>query len=217
MAHILLTSGPTRAYLDDVRYLTNGSSGRMGVALAAAAVEAGHHVSIVSGPVAVEYPSQAHVTRVTTTGEMLEASLNLLPRVDGVIAAAAPCDFEAANRHSGKIPRRGRGLTLRLVPTVDVVATLAERVRAAAPRVRKSWFVAFALEANADRERAINKLRSKQCDLIVVNDLSAIDAARTSVCLLDAAGEVAVASGTKHVVARRLMRVIQQRLIDHKT
>jgi phosphopantothenoylcysteine decarboxylase/phosphopantothenate--cysteine ligase len=217
MAHILLTSGPTRAYLDDVRYLTNGSSGRMGAALAAAAVEAGHRVSIVSGPVAVAYPPQAHVTRVNTTGEMLEASLNLLPRVDGVIAAAAPCDFEPASRQMGKIPRRGRGLTLRLVPTVDVVATLAERVREAAPQGRRSWFVAFALEANADRERAITKLRSKRCDLIVVNDISAIEAARTSVCVLDADGEVAVASGTKPVVARRLLKLFQRRLIDRTT
>ena len=90
MAHILLTSGPTRAYLDDVRYLSNGSSGRMGAALAAAALEAGHRVSIVSGPVAVDYPQAARVSRVTTTREMLEASLALLPKVDGVIAAAAP-------------------------------------------------------------------------------------------------------------------------------
>ncbi len=214
MAHILLTSGPTRAYLDDVRYLTNGSSGRMGAALAAAALTAGHRVSIVSGPVAVDYPQAARVRRVTTTREMLEASLALLPDVDGVIAAAAPCDFEPAARQAGKIPRHGRGLTLRLVPTVDIVATLAERVREQTPSGRRVWCVAFALEAGGDRERAIAKLRRKRCDLIVVNDIPAIEAARTSVCVLDAAGEVATATGTKAVVARRLIRLFDKRLID---
>lgn len=214
MAHILLTSGPTRAYLDDVRYLTNGSSGRMGAALAAAAIDAGHRVSIVSGPVSIAYPKAARVTRVMTTREMLEASLALLPKADGVIAAAAPCDFEPADRQKGKIPRHGRGLTLRLVPTVDVVATLAEQVREGTRSGRRTWCVAFALEAGADRDRAIAKLRRKRCDLIVVNDIPAIEASRTSVCVLDAAGEVATAQGTKTLVARRLIRLFGTRLID---
>jgi phosphopantothenoylcysteine decarboxylase/phosphopantothenate--cysteine ligase len=216
MAHILLTSGPTRAYIDDVRFLTNGSSGRMGAALAAAAIEAGHRVSIVSGPVSVEYPKSARVVRVMTTPEMLEACLALLPRVDGAIAAAAPCDFEPAARQAGKIPRHGRGLTLRLVPTADIIATLAERVRDAKPPRQRAWFVAFALEAGADRERAITKLRRKRCDLIVVNDIPSIEAARTSVCVLDGEGEVTTASGSKAHVARRLFRLFQQRLIDRR-
>ncbi len=216
MAHILLTSGPTRAYLDDVRFLTNGSSGRMGAALAAAAIGAGHRVSIVSGPVAVEYPKPARVARVVTTQEMLEASLELLPSVDGVIAAAAPCDFEPATRQTGKIPRHGRGLTLRLMPTADIIATLAERVREAKLPQQRAWFVAFALEAGADRERAIAKLRRKRCDLIVVNDIPSIEAARTSVCVLDAEGVVTTASGSKADVARRLIRLFEQRLIDRR-
>jgi phosphopantothenoylcysteine decarboxylase/phosphopantothenate--cysteine ligase len=216
MAHILLTSGPTRAYIDDVRFLTNGSSGRMGAALAAAAIEAGHRVSIVSGPVSVEYPKSARVVRVMTTPEMLEACLALLPRVDGAIAAAAPCDFEPAARQAGKIPRHGRGLTLRLVPTADIIATLAERVREAKPPRQRAWFVAFALEAGADRERAITKLRRKRCDLIVVNDIPSIETARTSVCVLDGEGEVTTASGSKAHVARRLFRLFQQRLIDRR-
>ena len=212
MAHILITSGPTRAYLDDVRFLTNGSSGRMGAALAAAAIAAGHRVSVVSGPVAVPYPAPASVTSVTTTREMLEACLAVLPDVDGVIAAAAPCDFEPAARHAGKIPRQGRGLTLRLVPTVDIVATLVEQVRERADRRR--WFVAFALEVGADHARAIAKLRRKRCDLIVVNDLPAVDASRTSVCVLDHEGEVSAATGTKNAVSRRLLKTIEKRLIE---
>ena len=213
MAHILLTSGPTRAYLDDVRYLTNGSSGQMGVALAAAAIAEGHRVTVVSGPVSVAYPKAARVVPVTTTAEMLAACLEVLPEVDGVIAAAAPCDFEPAARQPGKMPRQGRGLSLRLRPTVDIVATLVAEVRETAAGQQQRWFVAFALEAGGDRARAIAKLRRKRCDLIVVNDIPAIEATQTSVCVLDAAGEVATASGSKKVVARRLLRLFEQRLM----
>lgn len=213
MAHILLTSGPTRAYLDDVRYLSNASSGRMGVALARAALALGHKVTIVSGPVVVSYPQGTRVCPVTTTGEMLAACLEVLPAVDGVIAAAAPCDFEPVTRHVGKLPRQGRGLTLRLRPTVDVMATLAQQVAAAA-EPRRPWFVAFALEVGADQDRALAKLRRKRCDLIVVNDLAAMNASETAVCVLAPEGQIATSAGTKTAVARRLLRLIQGRLID---
>ncbi len=83
MAKILITSGPTRQYLDPVRYLTNASSGRMGAALAEAAIELGHTVHIISGPVSVEYPNQAAVTWVDTTSDMLEAVLRIFPEMQG--------------------------------------------------------------------------------------------------------------------------------------
>jgi phosphopantothenoylcysteine decarboxylase/phosphopantothenate--cysteine ligase len=123
MARILITGGPTRAYLDDVRYLTNGSSGRMAAALATAAVALGHDVVVVSGPVSVRYPDAARVLPVITTGEMLAACLEQLPQVDGVIAAAAPCDFEPVRRATGKIPRQ-TDLVVQLKPTTDVIATV---------------------------------------------------------------------------------------------
>ena len=112
MAHILLTAGPTRAFIDDVRYLTNASSGRMARALAAAALSRGHRVTIVSGPVAIDYPAKARVIPVVTTGEMLAETLAVLPECDGVIAAAAPCDFEPVKKTTGKIPRQGAGLSI---------------------------------------------------------------------------------------------------------
>src|SRR5690349_25054315 len=93
MARILITSGPTRQYLDPVRYLTNASSGRMGAALAAAALELGHKVTIVSGPVEVPYPAGAEVINVVSTEEMLAAAREAFERSDGLIGAAAPCDY----------------------------------------------------------------------------------------------------------------------------
>ncbi|MFM8735447.1 MAG: phosphopantothenoylcysteine decarboxylase [Pirellulales bacterium] len=206
MATILLTAGPTRAYVDDVRFLSNASSGRMAAAIATAAVAAGHEVVIVSGPVHVKYPARARVIPVVTTGEMLEASLAELPRCDGVIAAAAPCDFAPKRRVAGKIPRQGAGLTLRLAPTPDVIATLARRAR---PR---QWFVAFALEPGADPARAFAKIEAKRCDLIVVNDVTALEGTRTAVTVYDR-GHATVGSkkGTKRAVATWLIRLFTSR------
>lgn len=207
MAHILITAGPTRAAIDDVRFLTNASSGRMALALVKAARAAGHKVTVVSGPVAVEYPRGVDVVRVTTTAEMLAASLAALPDVDGVIAAAAPCDFEPENPVKGKIPRQGTRLTLRLKPTVDVIATLARRAQGG------QWMVAFALEPEADPTRALEKITTKRCDLIVVNGLAAIDAARTAVTVYDRShARVGDKTGTKTAVSRWLIRLIEKRL-----
>ncbi|MEI6256347.1 MAG: phosphopantothenoylcysteine decarboxylase [Planctomycetota bacterium] len=215
MAKILLTAGPTRAYLDEVRYLTNASSGRMARALAQAALAGGHEVTIVSGPVAVKYPRQARVIPVMTTAEMLAATLAELPRTDGVIGAAAPCDFEPNHRVAGKIPRAAAGLALKLKATTDVIATLASRSKTAARGRRKPvWCVAFALEPGADKARACAKVTAKQCDLIVVNDLAALESASTAVAVYDAGHDlVGEKRGTKSAVATWLIRLIEQRLI----
>ena len=208
MAHILITAGPTRAYIDDVRFLTNASSGRMAVCLARAALMAGHRVTVVSGPVSVRYPRAARVVPVVTTAEMLAACLAELPRVQGVIAAAAPCDFTPAQRVAGKIPRRGTSLEISLSPTVDVIATLARRAEA------RQWMVAFALEPGADPTRALEKITSKRCDLIVVNDLTAMESDRTSVTVFDRHHAcVGTKSGSKATVSRWLLRLLAARLM----
>lgn len=206
MAHILITAGPTRAYLDDVRYLTNASSGRMATALARAAIAAGHRVTVVSGPVSVRYPAAAEVVPVVTTGEMFSACLERLPAVAGVIATAAPCDFEPTSRAPGKLPRQ-QGLTLALKPTRDVIATLARRAAAG------QWMVAFALEPNGNPARALEKITAKRCDLIVLNDLAALNAASTAVSVYDRQHRlVGSRAGSKAAVARWLIRLIDQRV-----
>jgi len=209
MARILLTAGPTRAYIDDVRFLTNASSGRMAAAIAQAALAAGHQVTIVSGPVQLRYPTAARVIPVITTREMLDASLTELPSVQGVVAAAAPCDFEPVRRVAGKIPRQGNSLSLKLAPTPDVIATLA---RKSGPR---QWFVAFALEPGADPRRAFQKIEAKRCDLIVVNDVTAIEGTRTAVTVYDRShAAVGSKAGTKRAVATWLIRLFATRLMS---
>ena len=125
MAHILITSGPTRQYIDPVRYLTNASSGKMGSCLAAASLELGHTVTVISGPVMVDYPSQSEVMPVCITDDMLAEAVRIFPEVDGVIGAAAPCDYTPVIVSDNKIKKTGHGLTLHLEETPDVIATVS--------------------------------------------------------------------------------------------
>lgn len=209
MARILITSGPTRQYFDPVRYITNASSGRMGVALATAAVNLGHEVVVVSGPVNVEYPAAAEVVPVISTDEMLESAVRCFRDCDGAIGAAAPCDYMPRVVHKQKISKTGRPLTIELVETADVVATLGQSKR------NGQWVVGFALETEDQRFRATVKLEKKCCDLMVSNGPGAIDAATNQVELLDPDGRVlASIEGTKVDVASRLLTEIDRRLIQ---
>ncbi len=207
MARILITSGPTREYLDPVRYLTNASSGRMGAALAQAALEQGHEVTVVSGPVTIAYPPQARLLRVVTTEEMLRACREVFPRCDGLIGAAAPCDYRTRRVCPDKIQKTGQPLLLELVETPDVVATLGQQKE-------HRWMVGFALETDDRRFRALTKMEQKSCDLMVLNGPEAMQAETNSVEVLDPSGRtVARLQGTKLHVARGLLEIIQQRLI----
>jgi phosphopantothenoylcysteine decarboxylase/phosphopantothenate--cysteine ligase len=198
MARILITSGPTREYLDPVRYLTNGSSGRMGAAIATAALARGHQVVIISGPVAVEYPAATRVVSVISTEEMLRASLKEFPECDGVIAVAAPCDFAPRVRQQQKIAKHNQPLIMELCQTPDVIAELGRTKRS------DQWSVAFALETDNGIAHARDKLVRKRCDLIVLNDLSAIDAEFVRVQFIDPTGGIQNIEGTKAEIASAL-------------
>src|SRR5713101_4100290 len=124
---ILITAGPTREYLDDVRFLSNASSGRMGYALAEAAIAAGHEVVLVSGPVALKPPAGCEFHAVESTDQMHESCLESFPRCDGVIGAAAVCDYQPREKRSGKLAKTGAPLVLELVETADILADLGRR------------------------------------------------------------------------------------------
>jgi phosphopantothenoylcysteine decarboxylase/phosphopantothenate--cysteine ligase len=207
MARILITSGPTRQFLDPVRYLTNASSGRMGRALAEAAIERGHHVAIVSGPVEIDYPPQATVVHVISTEEMLAAAAMEFERCDGLIGAAAPCDYRPVRVEPNKIPKTGQPIDLHLIETDDVVATLGAKKG-------RRWVVGFALETEDHRLRALAKLERKFCDLMVTNGPQAISALDNEVEVLTPSGEVlATLAGLKEIVAARILAIIDERLI----
>lgn len=210
MARVLITSGPTREYLDPVRFLSNASSGRMGRALAQAFIQLGHEVIVVSGPVEVRYPEGAQVLRVVTTEEMLEVCEEAFPSCDGVIGAAAPCDYRPERILPEKIVKSGAPLDLKLVETPDILATLgAQKTR--------QWIVGFALETHNARQHAIQKMQRKNCDLMVINRPSAIGSEESAVEVLSTDGSCLAAwTGSKEEIARRLGQLIQAELIIKK-
>lgn len=207
MARVLITSGPTREYLDPVRYLSNASSGRMGSALAAAFLAAGHDVWIVSGPVEIAYPPDCRVRYVTTTEEMLLAATELFAACDGVIGAAAPCDFRPESRAADKIVKTGEDVFLRLVETPDILAALAAEKHG-------RWIVGFALETRDGPARAMQKLQRKQCDLIILNHPEAIHSDRTAITAFTPDGTVLGSFvGSKSDAAREICGWVERRLM----
>lgn len=180
----------------------------MGKALAEAALERGHEVVIVSGPVDVAYPAAAEVINVVSTEDMLAAALETFPQCDGLIGVAAPSDYRPIKVATSKIAKTGEPLVLHLEETADVVATLgAQKTR--------QWLVGFALETEDHRLRALAKLEKKHCDLMVSNGTEAMHSLDNSVEIIDPQGNVLEAlSGPKEAVARGIFAVIEARLIE---
>jgi phosphopantothenoylcysteine decarboxylase/phosphopantothenate--cysteine ligase len=206
---VLITAGPTREAIDPVRYLSNRSSGKMGYALAEAALCRGARVLLVTGPTALPTPAQAEVTRVETAAQMHEAVLAQLSRATVVIKAAAVADFRPVSAASYKIKREGRGsLTLELEATADI---LAEVARQAGPQ---QILVGFAAETDRAVENARRKLLSKALHAIVVNDVSlpgiGFDSDRNAVTILTAEDEITVPETSKREVADRILDVVRQ-------
>jgi len=161
VARILITSGPTRQYLDPVRYLTNASSGIMGRSLAQAAIDAGHEVVIVTGPVNVEYPSEATIVPIISTEDMLAAAEREFKTCDGLIGVAAPCDYRPVRVEDQKISKTGEPISLHLIETPDVVATLGESQRQWIRR-RITWKFLMATARLSCVPRAISWMLQKR-------------------------------------------------------
>src|SRR5271169_5698870 len=161
---VLITAGPTREKIDPVRYLTNRSSGRMGYAIAEAALRRGARVLLVSGPTAIAAPGAAELTPVESAEEMRQAVLKLLPEATIVIKTAAVADFRPKAVAEQKIKRKG-AMTLELEPTADILTAVARRKTS-------QVVVGFAAETENVLENARKKLASKSLDAIVVNDVS---------------------------------------------
>ena len=180
----LITAGPTREPLDDVRYISNRSSGRMGVALAEAAAAAGHEVTLLLGPVMAPpgLRNAAEVVRFNTTAELEALLAERFPACDVLVMAAAVADYRLATPLRGKTPR-GEKLRLTLEPTPDLVAGVAKTKRS------DQTVVAFALEEAAIlEERAAEKMRRKGVDAIVANPLATMDAERVAAVVLTKGG-----------------------------
>ena len=198
---VLVTAGPTREKIDPARYLTNRSSGRMGYAVAEAALRRGARVLLVSGPTALTPPPAAELTRVESAEQMRDAVLNLLPQSTIVIKTAAVSDYRAKSIFGQKLKRKGP-MVLELEPTADILKELSSRKET-------QIIVGFAAETENVLENARQKLASKQLDAIVVNDVSregvGFDSDRNQVTIITNDEVVEVPETTKWEVAQRVL------------
>src|SRR5712692_777143 len=198
---VLITAGPTREKIDPVRYLSNRSSGRMGYALAEAALRRGARVLLVSGPTPLTPPGGAEVTRTESAEQMRQAVLRLLPEATIVIKTAAVSDYRPKSPASQKIKRTGP-MSLELEPTPDILAELARKKIS-------QIIVGFAAETENALENARKKLASKSLDAIVVNDVSregvGFDSDRNAVTIITKDEVLEVPETTKWEVAQRVL------------
>jgi phosphopantothenoylcysteine decarboxylase / phosphopantothenate---cysteine ligase len=198
---VLITAGPTREKIDPVRYLTNRSSGRMGYALAEAALRRGARVLLVSGPTQIAPPAAAELTRVESAEEMWQAVMKLLPESSIVIKTAAVSDYRPRAAAAQKIKRSGP-LSLELEPTVDILGEIARQREA-------QLIIGFAAETQNTLENARMKLARKSLDAIVVNDVSregvGFDSDRNAVTIITHDEVIEVPETTKWEVAQRVL------------
>ena len=203
----LITAGPTREPIDPVRYLSNRSSGKMGYAIAEAAIEAGHEVVLISGPVDVARPRGAAVIPVSTSDQMLAAVRQHTSRCDILVMCAAVADYKPATVSKTKIKKRDANLSLELVPTRDILASLPKEDR-------QYLVVGFAAETENVEANARKKLQEKNCDIVVANDVSRADSGLESdeneVTILFRGGEKKIISrAPKKIVARELIKIFE--------
>jgi phosphopantothenoylcysteine decarboxylase/phosphopantothenate--cysteine ligase len=202
----LITAGPTREPIDPVRYLSNRSSGKMGYTIAEAALEAGHDVTLISGPVNLDPPRGAQFVSVLTGDEMFDATNRSLHNLDALVMCAAVADYKPRNVSPRKIKKCSSNFSLELVPTRDILSGLAKQ---------KPQFliVGFAAETNDMEKNARQKLREKNCDIIVANDVSransGMDSDENEVTILFRNGEKKkISRAPKKIIARELVKII---------
>ncbi len=206
--NVLITAGPTRERLDPVRYLTNRSSGKMGFAIAAAAREAGAHVTLVTGP--VHLPTPTGVTRidVESARDMYAAVHRQVDKADVFIAAAAVADFQPVSVAKQKIKKHGGVVKLDLEPAPDIVKSVADMTK-------RPLVVGFAAETNDVEENARAKLKRKKLDMIAANQVGeglAFDCEDNALTVLWPGGKTEIGRAPKLEVARALIALIAKRL-----
>lgn len=181
--NILITAGGTREYIDPVRYISNASSGRMGYALARAAIKAGHAVTLITAPTSLRPPKEATVVNVVTSDEMFAAVKEAFVKSDCLIMAAAVSDYKPTASSKTKIKKALATLSLDLKPTRDILQWAGRN------KTKAQTIVGFALEDTAILTNAEAKLKRKRLDIIVANEPSAIGAKTSTLYIKTKTGD----------------------------
>jgi len=201
----LITAGPTREPIDPVRYISNRSSGKMGYAIAEAALDAGHDVILISGPVNLEPPRNTKFISVFTSDEMFEAVHRHADESDVCVLCAAVADYKPAQVSPVKMKKNADGISIGLVPTRDILQSLGRQ------HARKFLLVGFAAETDHLEANAVKKLREKNCDIIVANDASiSLETDGNELLILFRDGETKnISRAPKNFLARELVKIFQ--------
>ena len=201
----VVTAGPTREPIDPVRFLSNRSSGKMGYAIAEAALQQKHDVVLISGPVHLPPPMGANLVNVITSDEMHDAVHEAIRDCDVLVMCAAVSDYKPAGIANEKIKKRDENFSLDLIPARDVLKSL--------PHPRNFFVVGFAAETNEMEAHARAKLATKNCDMIVANDVSdptiAMGSDENAVTIFSRNGEIEkIPRASKKIIARALVKKI---------
>jgi phosphopantothenoylcysteine decarboxylase / phosphopantothenate---cysteine ligase len=199
----LITAGPTREPIDPVRYISNRSSGKMGYAIAEAALDAGHDVILISGPVNLAPPHNVKLISVFSSDEMFEAVHRHADGSDVCVLCAAVADYKPVQVSPIKIKKRADGISIELVPTRDILQSLGHE------SARKFLLVGFAAETDHLEANATKKLREKNCDIIVANDARiAMETDENELLILFRDGETKrISRAPKKILARELLKI----------
>ncbi|RZF91432.1 bifunctional phosphopantothenoylcysteine decarboxylase/phosphopantothenate--cysteine ligase CoaBC [Pseudoalteromonas sp. CO302Y] len=207
---ITITAGPTREALDPVRYISNHSSGKMGYALAEAALALGAKVNLISGPVTIKAPANAKLTHIESAEQLLIASMELAVQSDAFIGCAAVADYRAAAIEDQKMKKQGDELTLTLVKNPDIIANVA------ALNENRPYTVGFAAETQDVASYAQGKLKNKNLDMICANDVSkeglGFNSDHNALTLFWHNEQQDLAVGSKKDLAMSVMRELAKRL-----
>jgi len=200
----VITAGGTREYIDPVRFISNASSGKMGYALARAALRAGHKVTLITAATGLRKPAGATVIGVETAEEMFESVKRHFGRCDCLIMAAAVADYTPARAARTKIKKSWGPFALKLKPTADILKWAGKNKK------KGQIVVGFVLEDKALRPRAEEKMREKNLDMVVANSPDAIGSDRTEVHIkLRGTGWMELRDSTKTAVARRIIKLVE--------
>jgi len=198
----LITAGGTREYIDPVRFISNASSGKMGYALAAAAIAAGHSVTLITAPTNLEPPKGAKVVDVETSAQMFTAVKKYFGKCDCLIMAAAVSDYAPLKTSKTKIKKSDTALTIKLKLTTDIL-------KWAGRHKKQQVVVGFALEDKDIKNRAVKKLAQKNLDMIIANTPAAIGAEKSSVNILITDGRwTTLPLSSKAVAAKKIIGII---------
>lgn len=215
--HVLITAGPTREPIDPVRYITNRSSGKMGYALAEAALQQGARVTLISGPVFISASQPIETIYVETANQMYQSVMNYVDDCDIFISAAAVADYTPAKPESGKIKKGSTGTILNLTKTIDILATTGSLPA----NKRPSFIVGFAAETDNLEQYALKKLTEKNADMIAANwvgqEQGGFDKDENALQVYWKGGKKMLGMKNKKQLANQLMSLIIERMNEKST